>query len=213
MKFRDSLSRGGKLIQKLGREAGNGVSKARDAVIRNETQIADAVQKATEHIGKGTQLVGQAVVANARKASQALHNSAAEASNTVRNKVEALGDGVTGNGQKAAASLAGGAAKGAVRIAGWTADGAVGVGKVIIAAGTLTERSAPAVAGGASGIARGSADAISGVLDAAVLSDSEIRALRERLVTSGSKLQYDSARFETKVEVAKRDGNRKELLD
>jgi len=213
MKLPRGVSMTLKAIAEAARAAADATSRARDAVLSRETLISDKVQGFTTNVGQSTAEAGKALTNKAAQVKDTLHDSAAEWGRTAQQTVEAASRAAGGKGEGVVATALGKTVEVATHVLGLVAGGGVLLGKAAVGAGNLTEIAAPAAAGSVSGMARGGVDIVSGTIDAAVLSESDIEALRNRLVVLGTQRQEESKTFFKRLRTAQLKGNRKDLLD
>ncbi len=152
----------------------------------HEADIAKAGKAATKLTGAAVQLTGRGL------------------DNAGRAAARSLGEGSQGSG------LAVKAAVGTLRAAS-TAVGVAGRGVEYVGRGI--NAAAPAVGGTFGGVATGATQTLSGVVDSAAISESEVRALQNKLKREGLLSTQRSAALNAKIQRLQRARRKSELMD
>lgn len=164
--------------KKAGEVTANAVNRGTSVIARNEEKIADVAQAVTHGIGGVIDSAGMAGHRLGMRTGARLHQSAAQAASAVARFVEGEKPGtarkITGLLARATTRIATHAGGATFQAMGLTAKGIGLVGKG-------TKMAAGAVGGAAGGLIAGAADTLSNVVDAGLLSPSEIRKLQDRL--------------------------------
>jgi hypothetical protein len=191
--------------------AANGVHSATSFLTRNESNLADGAQVATQQLGSGLEGFGKAVASGSNQASQILHSNASRLADASEQAI--VGNGDASRLRKGVGFTAWTLTKVVAHTVGLAADVVAVTAKITAAAGRAAGDVAPVVGGAVGGAVRGAAEMTSNAMDAAALPASSIETMRSELRHFGQVEMQRAEQLSQKIRSAQRGRRKTELLD
>lgn len=167
--------------------AADAAFRAAQVVVRNQDKIAGATESVLAVTGSAVMGAGGALAGAGKKAARQMKGQAARSDHPLA-KAVAFSVGVVGSGVEA-------------------------TGQALRGLGRATERSAPVIGATTGGIARGGASMASEVMDSVAITRADLDALRSELASVGEAARKDSERTLGRIEAARRQRRKAEMLD